>query len=58
MILLPRMSWRGDATMTEDRKPETPGLAEVSAKLIDEAEAAAGPSPASISDDLLVALGR
>ena len=52
------MSWRGDATMTEDRKPETPGLAEVSAKLIDEAEAAAGPSPASISDDLLIALGR
>ena len=44
--------------MTENRKPETPGMSEVSAKFVDEAEAAAGvhPSSASVPDDKLTAL--
>ena len=44
--------------MTEDRKPETPGMSEVSAKLTDETEAAttAPPSSVSVTDNLLVAL--
>ena len=33
--------------MTEDRKPETPGMSEVSAKIVDETEAAAGAPPSS-----------
>ena len=46
--------------MTEDRKPETPGVSEASAKFVDEAEAAtaAPPPSASETDDPLIALGQ
>ncbi len=46
--------------MTEDRKAKTPGMSEVSAKFVDEAEAAAGapPSSASVSEDPVLALKR
>ncbi len=46
--------------MTEDRKPETPGPAEASAKFADEAEVAGGKLPSSVgmSDDPLIVLER
>ena len=46
--------------MTDERKPETPGMSEVSPKFVDAAEAAAAapPSNASVADDPLVALGH
>ncbi len=46
--------------MTEDRKPETPGVSEASAKFVDEAEAATAAPPPSASepDDPLITLGE
>ena len=46
--------------MTEDRKPETLGMSEASAKFVREAEAtaAAPPSSASVSEDPVLALKR
>ena len=51
--------------MTDERKPETPGLSEVSPKFVDEAEAATAAPPSSVSviedpvvDEPLLALER